>query len=106
MTGRLYVSMLADGGAAGGAVPHDYVIAVSECFRKDLRGAMASRFPDLVNTVVGNVFIVNSAMTAEDFRAAVAAVVALHRIPVEVILVDDLNWAEISDSLQLPAAVA
>lgn len=103
MTGRLYVSLLADDRSD---VPHSYVVAVSEYCRKDLRGALASCFPDLVNTVVGNVFIVTTAMAAERFRASVVAAVALHRIPVDVIFVEDLNWAEISHSLQLPAAVA
>lgn len=111
MTGRLYVSMLAND--SGVAVPddqdtvsHAYVVAVPECYRKDLRGALASCFPDLVNTVVGNVFIVNTAMAAQAFHASVAGAVARQRIPVDVIVVEDLNWVEISDSLQLPAAVA
>lgn len=111
MTGRLYVSMLADDLRPTArddrdTVSHAYVVAVSECYRHELRGALASCFPELVNTVVGNVFIVNTAMAAAGFHASVAAAVARHRIPVEMIVVEDLNWVEISHSLQLPAAVA
>lgn len=111
MFGRLYVSMLSDdrrcvGPDDGVSARHSYAVAVSERYRDEIRRGLRQSFPDLVNTVVSNVFIVDTDMTVAEFRATLVVVAAKRQIPVEVVFVEEMNWGEISRTLELSSAVA
>lgn len=110
MPGRIYVSLLADdrrpvdGPDIG--TGHGYAVAVPEHCRVEFRRLLVQEFTDVVNTVVGNVFIVNADLTVGDMQAVVRALVDGQGLDVEVVYVDEMNWEAISHHLQYPAAVA
>lgn len=110
MSALVYVSSLSGSHRSGGdevsVADQSYVVVVPERRRDEVTRALRQAFTEVVNTVVGDVFIVRSGLARGQVEAAIRNLAGPEPLDIEVVYVEEMNWEAISRRPQDRSAVA